>query len=691
MSYASDLSQNLSTTLATLTPQLVQSPSPSASPSSTNLTAAATGPARAAPSTEAIQDRTAQLRNALAKLHPKHAITPKALAALIDDVFPPFQGLDALPLSSSTESAELVTLAQLAISSYGAVLKQLMEEAAELGEEDDWWARVESDAWQTGVFLVQSTPSRFISLTAATVSRLREITTAALHNHEERPSFLSLSTYRRAVPPSLFLTSVFPHLAAGTDKVEDDFGAVASTDESSEAGPLLTASRLTKKATRSLFFLTLSPLALTRQEIAFRRAEIRKARENLATRIGDLTLAAAVCEPSKGDLNLATLLSNSQQEQTIPTIANIKSATWTTILHLSQAISPSSSPSTLPTEVPPTPSDVAHSLSYLLTRTLPLHTKLTSQALEPLRRPPFLTRAWPYLLSVPVVTLILGRTVYNSRETLWRWSLEAGETIRSFLVDWVVEPVRGILETVRGGEGTGMTLMGKESLKSDLQSLERMVLDFGRDEYKLSEAQLAELGTRVREGDLTAVLKAWEQDIKSPIRSAVAGSLIRTLLIQVQKVKVDVALAMDGIEKMLHSQQLTFGFVGVAPSILVLYGFGSWARGMTRRDGGKKKVKEERRKCWMTLRQLDLLLSPPRQLPSPASPALTQGLLLLSLSSLRSYASSSQFPSQDTQLRTSFLEDVRALEDEGARAEGEARRVLLKRMWRWGRALEWTV
>lgn len=41
-----------------------------------------------------------------------------------------------------------------------------------------------------------------------------------------------------------------------------------------------------------------------------------------------------------------------------------------------------------------------------------------------------------------------------------------------------------------------------------------MVLDFGRDEYKMSEVQLAELGKRVREGDLTAVLKAWEQDIK---------------------------------------------------------------------------------------------------------------------------------------------------------------------------------
>lgn len=153
----------------------------------------------------------------------------------------------------------------------------------------------------------------------------------------------------------------------------------------------------------------------------------------------------------------------------MPSVTAIKSATWTTIVHLSEAISPASAPSTLPTEAPPTPSDVAHSLSYLLTRTLPLHTKLTTQALEPLRRPPFLTRAWPYLLSVPVVTLVLGRTIYNSRDTLWRWSMEAGETVRSFLVDWVVEPVRGILETVRGGEGTGMTLMGKESLKSDLQ------------------------------------------------------------------------------------------------------------------------------------------------------------------------------------------------------------------------------
>lgn len=38
-----------------------------------------------------------------------------------------------------------------------------------------------------------------------------------------------------------------------------------------------------------------------------------------------------------------------------------------------------------------------------------------------------------------------------------------------------------------------------------------------------------------------------------------------------QKLKVDVALAMDGIQKMLRSQQLTFAAIGVAPSMLICF------------------------------------------------------------------------------------------------------------------------
>ena len=58
------------------------------------------------------------------------------------------------------------------------------------------------------------------------------------------------------------------------------------------------------------------------------------------------------------------------------------------------------------------------------------------------------------------------------------------------------------------------------------------------EKLNYSDVQVAELTQKIREGDLTAVLRVYEEDIKQPIRSAITGTLIRSLLIQVQKVKV---------------------------------------------------------------------------------------------------------------------------------------------------------
>lgn len=40
------------------------------------------------------------------------------------------------------------------------------------------------------------------------------------------------------------------------------------------------------------------------------------------------------------------------------------------------------------------------------------------------------------------------------------------------------------------------------------------MVDFGRDEYKMSEEELKLLANKVRVGDLTDVLRVWEKDIK---------------------------------------------------------------------------------------------------------------------------------------------------------------------------------
>ena len=65
-----------------------------------------------------------------------------------------------------------------------------------------------------------------------------------------------------------------------------------------------------------------------------------------------------------------------------------------------------------------------------------------------------------------------------------------------------------------------------------------MVLSLSKEKLSYNDSQLAALSEQIRQGDLTPVLKMYEGYIKHPVRSAVTGSLIQLVLIQVQKAKV---------------------------------------------------------------------------------------------------------------------------------------------------------
>ena len=84
--------------------------------------------------------------------------------------------------------------------------------------------------------------------------------------------------------------------------------------------------------------------------------------------------------------------------------------------------------------------------------------------------------------------------------------------MRGFLVQWVWEPVEDIAKTLRsGGEGLGVA---PTTVKSDQESLERMVLDLGRDYYGLKGEQLEVLGGKVRAGDMEEVLRVYEREMQ---------------------------------------------------------------------------------------------------------------------------------------------------------------------------------
>lgn len=88
--------------------------------------------------------------------------------------------------------------------------------------------------------------------------------------------------------------------------------------------------------------------------------------------------------------------------------------------------------------------------------------------------------------------------------------------------------------------------------------------------------------------------------LQSPVSSLIKGSLLRSLLIQIQKSKVDIELAMSGIDKLLKSQQLLFGAVGIAPAMVILWGI---KNGFGRLIWGKYEGSgEEKRMGWEAMR-----------------------------------------------------------------------------------------
>ena len=65
-----------------------------------------------------------------------------------------------------------------------------------------------------------------------------------------------------------------------------------------------------------------------------------------------------------------------------------------------------------------------------------------------------------------------------------------------------------------------------------------MALALAREKLNYGPEQLEDMARNLRLGDFTPILKIYEEDIKSPVKSALAGTLLRSVFIQLQKAKV---------------------------------------------------------------------------------------------------------------------------------------------------------
>jgi nuclear-control-of-ATPase protein 2 len=213
---------------------------------------------------------------------------------------------------------------------------------------------------------------------------------------------------------------------------------------------------------------------------------------------------------------------------------------------------------------PQTPEYVIEQLFNILDELLPDYSASSRRAISHHGRPSCLVRYWLPLSVGVLSTSTFVRLLSSRQHELIRWISDIGLTACEFWGNWVVEPTRRLIGTIRHDEKSEIALMSKNSLEADRASLERMVLDFVLDrpesEKELGAKQIDTITARIREGDLTPVLRAYEKDLRKPFIGTVRGDLVRALLIQIQKTKVDVEIAIGGIDSLLKSQELVFGY-----------------------------------------------------------------------------------------------------------------------------------
>lgn len=217
--------------------------------------------------------------------------------------------------------------------------------------------------------------------------------------------------------------------------------------------------------------------------------------------------------------------------------------------------------------------------------------------------PNVFVRYWPLLLITVNYGPSASSNVWKNRSEIAEWvRLNFVDTAIGFWSNWIIKPIGDMLSILRNDDTMAIAL--KESLQSDLDSLERMVMDYLTDTNVNANAETVR--SAVRQGDLTMVMSQYEDELRRPYLAIIKGLLIRSILIQVQKTKVDGDLAISGIDKLLKLQQLLLGVLSILPSLFILY----QANNALRKDAALTQTLIDRRvDCLRSLNHINRLVN----------------------------------------------------------------------------------
>ncbi|KAJ7964943.1 protein DGS1, mitochondrial [Quillaja saponaria] len=197
-------------------------------------------------------------------------------------------------------------------------------------------------------------------------------------------------------------------------------------------------------------------------------------------------------------------------------------------------------------------------------------------------------------LSVCSIWLLRHSSLMGSSD-IDNWIHEAKDSTDSFFNDHVEQPLLAIrdelFETFRKRHKGMMDL---EEVQLTSNSLRRMLLAFSEQTKGQKFPQNAS-----DQEMLEIVMARYEKELMHPIQNLVSGELARALLIQVQKLKLDIETAMLELNQILRANEINFAILAALPafflSLLLLIVVRAWFQRDTRAEGRGRIARLQRR------------------------------------------------------------------------------------------------
>ena len=399
--------------------------------------------------------------------------------------------------STQVQELEWLLVSKAATQTYGIILSALLEQTIPLSNEIGYWDQVLGSYRYTGLYTVQTSPIRLWhwanDIYNDAWQRLRNVRSAS--DDEEEARVLSVS-----------------------DRWRQFYGLVKDSVRDRSMADV-----------QSKF---LSPLTMSRLEAKSKRSHLKRLREMSASGLGilmdegmifdtDEEAPVSTRDPSHSKEEWRSVVSKSVSlmEMVLQNIHTLELGAGEFEETVFMSVDDDSQPPQLESmEKQPLPQVVrlASRLQQLLRLHMPTHITTFKELATEYGRPSRLVRYW-----LPGVALFLSsgtllRILANRKAEITTWIRDCGTTSIDFWNNWVIEPMKKVIRTIRHDKDSEIAIMSRESLKGDRDSLERMVIDFARDNpinstgLPLTDSDISIIRAKVREGDLTPVLRAYE-------------------------------------------------------------------------------------------------------------------------------------------------------------------------------------